>query len=69
MNQLLIYGSGKPSTGRDVLFNVRALVGSPMVTVSGDVSVSLVVDGSRAELGPDKILTIGDVPVFVASLS
>jgi hypothetical protein len=40
-----------------------------MVTVSGDVSVSLVVDGSRAELGPDKILTIGDVPVFVASLS
>jgi len=69
MNELLIYGSGKPSTQRDVLFNVRALVGSPMVTVSGDVCVSLVVNGSRAELGPDKILTIGDVPVFVASLS
>ena len=69
MNELLIYGNGKPSTQRDVFFNVRALVGSPMVTVSGDVSVSLVVNGSRAELGPDKILTIGDVPVFVASLS
>ena len=69
MNELLIYGSGKPSTQRDVLFNVRALVGSPMVTVSGDVCVSLVVNGSRAELGPDKILKIGDVPVFVASLS
>ena len=69
MNELLIYGSGKPSTQRDVFFNVRALVGSPMVTVSGDVSVSLVVNGSRAELGPDKILTIGDVPVFVAASS
>ena len=69
MNELLIYGSGKPSIQRDLLFNVRALVGSLMVTVSGDVSVSLVVNSSRAELGPDKILTIGDVPVFVASSS
>jgi hypothetical protein len=69
MNELLIYGNGKPSTQRDVFFNVRALVGSPMVTVSGDVCVSLVVNGSRAELGPEKILTIGDVPVFVAALS
>ena len=69
MNELLIYGSGKPSIQRDVMFNVRAVVGSPMLTVSGDVCVSLVVNGSRAELGPDKILTIGDVPVFVASSS
>ena len=69
MNELLIYGSGKPSIQRDVLFNVRALVGSPMLAVSGDVCVSLVVNGSRADLGPDKILTIGDVPVFVAASS
>jgi hypothetical protein len=32
------------------------------------VSVSLVVNGSRADLGADKVLTVGDVPVFVASL-
>ncbi len=67
MNQLLIYGDGTPAIQRDVYFNGRAAVGSPMVSVSGDVSVSLVVDGSRAELGPDRILMIGDVPVFVAS--
>jgi hypothetical protein len=67
MNQLLIYGNGPPTTQRDVFFDGRAAVGSPMVTVSGDVSVSLVVNGSKADLGPDKILTIGDVPVFVAS--
>ena len=69
MNQLLIYGSGMPSIQRDVLLNVRAVVGSPMLTVSGDVCVSLVVNGSRADLGPDKVLTVGDVPVFVASSS
>jgi hypothetical protein len=68
MNELLVYGSGQPSTQRDVLFNVRAIVGSRMVTVSGDVCVSLVTNGSRADLGPDKILTVGSVPVFVAAL-
>jgi hypothetical protein len=67
MNQLLIYGNGPPTTQRDVIFDGRAAVGSTMVTVSGDVSVSLVVNGSKADLGPDKILTMGDVPVFVAS--
>jgi hypothetical protein len=67
MNELLIYGNGKPSIQRDVFFNVRAIMGSPLVTVSGDVCVSLVVNGSRADLGPEKILKLGDVPVFVAS--
>jgi hypothetical protein len=37
-----------------------------MLSASGDVSVSLVVSGSRAELGPDKVLTVNGVPVFVA---
>jgi hypothetical protein len=38
-----------------------------MLSAASEVSVSLVVNGSRADLGPDKILTVGDVPVFVAS--
>jgi hypothetical protein len=67
MNQLLIYGSGTPGVSRDQSFDIHAPVGSLMLTASGDVSVSLVVDGSRADLGPDKVLTVGDVPVFVAS--
>jgi hypothetical protein len=68
MNELLIYGSGKPSMSHDVSLNSRALMGSPMLSATGDVSVSLVVNGSRAELGPDKVLKVGDVPVFVAAL-
>jgi hypothetical protein len=39
-----------------------------MLTASDEVSVSLVVNGSRADLGPDRVLKVGDVPVFVASL-
>jgi hypothetical protein len=68
MNELLVYGNGTPSVSRDKFFDVRAAVGSLMLTASGDVSVSLVVNGSRADLGADKVLTVGDVPVFVASL-
>jgi hypothetical protein len=67
MNELLIYGSGAPSVARDLFFDVRAAMGSVMVRVNGEVSVSLVVPGSRADLGPDRVLTVGDVPVFVAS--
>jgi hypothetical protein len=67
MNELLIYGSGVPSVARDTFFDVRAAMGSVIVHVNGEVSVSLVVPGSRADLGPDKVLTVGDVPVFVAS--
>ena len=67
MNQLLVYGSGSPSVATDQFFNVRAAVGSVMVRVTGDVSVSLVVPGSRADLGPNKVLAVGGVPVFVAS--
>jgi hypothetical protein len=68
MNELLVYGSGAPSVSRDKFFDVRAAVGSLMLAASDDVSVSLVVNGSRADLGADKVLTVGDVPVFVASL-
>jgi hypothetical protein len=67
MNELLVYGSGAPSVARDQFFDVRAAMGSAIVRVNGEVSVSLVVPGSRADLGPDKVLTVGDVPVFVAS--
>jgi hypothetical protein len=38
-----------------------------MLITAGSVSVSLAVPGSRADIGPDNILSIGDVPVFVAS--
>ena len=68
MNELLVYGSGTPSVTRDKFFDVRAAIGSLMLTAADDVSVSLVVNGSRADLGADKVLTVGDVPVFVASL-
>jgi hypothetical protein len=67
MNQLLIYGNGAPSVQRDILYDRPVAVGQPMLSAASEVSVSLVVNGSRADLGPDKILTVGDVPVFVAS--
>jgi hypothetical protein len=67
MNQLLIYGNGTASTGRDVLVDERVDVGRVMLTAADEVSVSLVVRTSRADLGPDRVLQIGDVPVFVAS--
>jgi hypothetical protein len=68
MNELLVYGSGTPSTSKDVLVDHRVALGQPMLTASDEVSVSLVVNGSRADLGPDQVLKVGDVPVFVASL-
>jgi hypothetical protein len=67
MNELLIYGSGAASTKRDVLVDRRAAVGQEMLSASDEVSVSLVIRGSRADLGPDRVLQVGDVPVFVAS--
>jgi hypothetical protein len=67
MNELLIYGNGQPSVHANVLVNGRVPVGQKMLAVSDEVSVSLVVDGSRADLPPSKVLTVGDVPVFVAS--
>ncbi|HEX7490765.1 MAG TPA: hypothetical protein VF337_03560 [Candidatus Limnocylindrales bacterium] len=66
MNQLLIYGSGTPSVQRDVTYDGRASVGQLMLSAGTDVCVSLVVAGSRAELGPDKVLTVNGVPVFAA---
>jgi hypothetical protein len=71
MNELLVYGSGTPTLDgspvvRDINADGRAAMGQLMIAASGDVSVSLVVAGSHADLGPDKILTVGNVPVFVA---
>jgi hypothetical protein len=67
MNQLLVYGSGTPNTQRDVTFDRHVGIGQLLLSATSDVSVSLVVNGSRADLGPSKVLTVGDVPVFVAS--
>jgi hypothetical protein len=67
MNELLVYGTGTPSTRTDVSVNRRVPVGRAMLTATGQVSVSLVIPGSRADLGPDRVLTVNDVPVFVAS--
>jgi len=67
MNELLIYGSGAPSVATDQFFDTPAAVGSVMLNASGDVSVSLVVAGSRADVGPANILAIGDVPIFAAA--
>jgi hypothetical protein len=69
MNQLLIYGDGTPSVDHDQLIDGRVAMGAQLMQVSGDVSVSLVVDGSHADLGPDKILQVEGVPIFVASSS
>jgi hypothetical protein len=67
MNELLIYGDGKPSVQTDVLVKGRVPVGRKMLTVSDEVSVSLVVNESRADFPTSKVLTVGDVPVFAAS--
>lgn len=67
MNELLVYGTGTPSTRTDVAFNRAVPVGRAMLSATTEVSVSLVVRGSRADLGPDRVLTVNDVPVFVAS--
>jgi hypothetical protein len=67
MNQLLIYGNGTAGTGRDVLVDEHVDLGRVMLTAADEVSVSLVVRTSRADLGPDRVLQVGDVPVFVAS--
>jgi hypothetical protein len=67
MNQLLVYGDGAPSVERDVHWDHRVSVGQQMLMAAGSVSVSLVAEGSRAELGPEKVLTVDDVPVFVAA--
>jgi hypothetical protein len=67
MNELLIYGSGTPNVATDVLVNKSVPIGKTMLLASSDVSVSLVVRDSRADLGPDRILKVVDVPVFAAS--
>jgi hypothetical protein len=68
MNQLVVYGSGAPSVKSDDAVDGKVTLGQLMLKASGDVSVSLVVSGNvRTALDPDKVLTVGDVPVFVAS--
>jgi hypothetical protein len=67
MNELLIYGTGSTNLAANVQVDRAVPVGQTMLLASGDVSVSLVVRDSRSDLGPDRILKIGDVPVFAAS--
>jgi hypothetical protein len=72
MNELVVYGSGTPTSNglpirRDVAYDAKVAVGQPLLSATIDVSVSLVVNGSHADLGPNRILTVGGVPVFVAS--
>ena len=72
MNQLVVYGSGVPTSGgnlirRDIGHDGKVRVGQVMLSAASSVSISLVVAGSHADLGPDKVLMVGDVPVFVAS--
>jgi hypothetical protein len=67
MNQLLIYGDGTASLASDQFIDGHLALGSPIMDVSGDVSISLVVNGSHADVGPDKVLQVSGVPVFVAS--
>jgi hypothetical protein len=69
MNQLLFYGDGTVSVDHDQLIDGRLAVGTELMQVSGDVSISLVVNGSHADIGPDKVLQIDGVPIFVASSS
>lgn len=69
MNQLLIYGDGKTSLDHDLLVDDRLVVGAQIMEVSSSVSVSLVVEGSHADLGPGNVLQVAGVPVFVASAS
>jgi hypothetical protein len=69
MNQLLFYGDGPASLNYDVFYDGKYPMGAPLMDVSGDACVSLVVNGSHADLGPDKVLQIAGVPVFVAASS
>jgi hypothetical protein len=72
MNELVIYGNGTPTVGdspvrRDIHRDGRTPLGQTILKTESSVSVSLVVAGSHADLGPDRILSIGGAPVFVAS--
>ena len=72
MNELVIYGNVPPTTRgsvirRDVYHDTKVAVGQTMLMATNSVSVSLAVAGSHLDIGPDKILSIGDVPVFVVS--
>ena len=67
MNELVVYGTGTTNLIADIMANHPIPVGRTMLLATDEVSVSLVVRDSRANLGPDRILTVGDVPVFAAA--
>ena len=69
MNQLIFYGSGAASLNFDQFLDGHLGVGTPIMDVSGDVSVSLAVNGSHADIHPLNILQVAGVPVFVAASS
>jgi hypothetical protein len=69
MNQLIVYGDGTPSLQFDQFIDGHLGMGSQVMDVSGDVSVSLAVTGSHSDIGPQNVLQIAGVPVFVASAS
>jgi hypothetical protein len=67
MNELLVYGTGTSNVHNDIRVDRRVPLGQVMLTASSEVSVSLAVRSSKADLGPDRILKIADVPVFVTA--
>jgi hypothetical protein len=67
MNELIVYGNGAPGTNKDVAVNRRVTIGTQMLTAAGEVSVSLAVRTSHADLSSDQVLKVADVPVFAAS--
>lgn len=69
MNQLVFYGSGSASLNFDQFIDGHLGVGTPIMDVSGDVSVSLAVDGSHADIRPQNVLQVAGVPIFVAASS
>ena len=69
MNQLIVYGNGTPSLEFDQFIDGHLGMGTQIMDVSGDVSVSLAVNGSHADMGPQNVLQFAGVPVFVAASS
>lgn len=67
MNELLFYGDGAVSASRNVAYDAHVEVGTQLMAITGDVSVSLAVTGYRADIGPSNVLTVGNSPVFVAA--
>jgi len=67
MNELLVYGTGTPSAHTDVAFNRAVPVGRQMLSATTEVSVLPGGPRQPGRSGPDRVLTVNGVPVFVAS--